>query len=58
MNYWKTIERQVTEIAAERPTVDAYDNNALFAQWVQNMSPEGRAVLCGLRELKGASYCA
>lgn len=57
MNYWSSMERQVTEILRSRRTVDAYPNNELFARWVTNLSPTGRGVICGNTELTGEPFC-
>jgi hypothetical protein len=58
MNYWTNISREVREILAERPNVAAYANKELFSQWVRNLPPSARGVICNVSELRGSEFCA
>lgn len=58
MNYWNDISEKVRNILAERPNVAAYANGELFSQWVRNLTPSARGVICKVSELRGSDFCA
>jgi hypothetical protein len=58
MNYWSDMSEQVRNILAERPNVAAFANQELFLRWVGNLTPTARSVICKVRELRGAEFCA
>ena len=58
MNYWANISREVREILTERPNVAAYANDELFSQWVRNLTPGARGLICNVSELRGSDFCS
>jgi hypothetical protein len=58
MNYWNDMSEQVRNMRAERPNVAACANDELFSQWVRNLTPSTRGVICNVHELRGSEFCA
>jgi hypothetical protein len=58
MNYWNDMSEQVRNILAERFNAAAYANYELCSQWVRNLTPSARGVICNVSELRGAKFCA
>jgi hypothetical protein len=58
MNYWNDMSERVRNILADRPNVASYANDELFSQWVRNLTPDARVVICNVSELRGSEFCA